>query len=101
MSDSGHEYRVRWRREGRQGTSQIYQSEDGARGKADRLMALDAVKEGSRFDDMPDLTGPPVIEVREVGPWAPAAEQPSEAPDDVVAQMDEWATPGSQGGAFF
>lgn len=92
------EYRVRWRREGRQGTSQIYQSEDGCRAKADRLMALEAVKEGSRFDDMPDLVGPPVIEVREVGAWQPAEEQPTEASEEAIMHMDEWATPGSQSG---
>ena len=93
------EYRVRWRREGRQGTSVIYQSEEGARAKADRLLALDAVKgETQRFADMPDLTGPPTIEVRTVGEWAASIVQPTEPSDEAVASMEEWIEPGSQSG---
>lgn len=92
------EYRVRWRREGRQGTSVIYQTEEGARAKADRILALDAVKEGTRFDDMPDLIAPPTIEVREVGAWSAADIQPSEPSDEACAAMEEFAVPGSQSG---
>jgi hypothetical protein len=96
---SGVEYRVRWRRHDRQGTSQIYQSEERARAKADRLMALEEVKGlTKRFADMPDLIGPPTIEVRPVGAWSAAADQPSEASDEAIASMEEWVCPGSQSG---
>ena len=96
--DKSHEFRVRWRREGRQRASAIYQTEAAARRKADGILALDAVKADTRFDDMPDLAEPPVVEAREVGPWLAMADQQTEPSDEAVARMDEWATPGSQSG---
>lgn len=73
-----YEYRVRWQREGLKATSGIYQTEDGARAKVERMIDLDQRKhdedddEGQThavFGDMPDLTGEPVIERRMVGEW--------------------------------
>ena len=98
MSGERLEYRVRWRRDGRQGASSIYQTEQPARQKADRLMALDAVKQGTKFEDMPDLVAPPTIEVRTVGEWAASIVQPSEPSDEACASMEEWVEPGSQSG---
>lgn len=85
---------MRWQREGRRTTSQIFQTEDGARAKAARLVELEHLKRGGegppsggvttgfeymdpdyfidKFGDMPDLVGPPEIQHREVEAWEPA-----------------------------
>ena len=92
MTVASREYRVRWQREGRQGTGAIYQTLKGAEAKRDRLLALEEDKHltnyeraggpaldgidvfgdvhGNQFEGMPDLVGPPVIEWREVGVWS-------------------------------
>lgn len=92
MAERLYEYRVRWRREGRSlvrhtdgETVQdgpcrhvaIFQTERGAREKAERLERLEEEKEydtetgRNPFADMPDLTDPPTIERRQVGEWEP------------------------------
>jgi hypothetical protein len=72
------EYRVRWRREGLRAASQIYQTEDGAREKVERLERLDEVKHtyadddsysSTNFANMPDLLTTPTIERRRVDVW--------------------------------
>lgn len=93
---NGLEYRVRWWRAGRQGgASAIFQTLDAAQRKADRLLALDAVKADTRFADMPDLLRPPVVESRPVGPWAPLPDQRAEPSDYAAAQMEEWLSPAT------
>jgi hypothetical protein len=94
---SAFEYRVKWQREEISQTTRIYQTEAAAMRKADGIVALDAVKVGSRFADMPDLIGPVVIERRAVEAWEPFGtwDEPS---DEACARMEEWATPGSQSG---
>jgi hypothetical protein len=92
---TGVEYRVRWRRVGRAGTSMIYQSAAGARGKIDRLLALEEVKgETDRFADMPDLAAAPILEVRPVGDWAPHPEPPAREPsEEALDGMSSWVNP--------
>lgn len=93
-----YEFRVHWRRDGRQRATAIFQTEAAARRKADGILGLDAIKEGTRFDDLPDLISPPIVEAREVGPWEPLPDQQIEPSDGAVARMEEWAVPGSQSG---
>lgn len=92
------EFRVKWKREGRKSTTAIYQTAPPALQKADRLMALDAVKADTKFADMPDLVAPPTIEQREVGEWEQAGFQLAEPTDEACASMEEWLVPGSQSG---
>lgn len=68
------EFRVRWKREGRQRSYRIYQSWDSAYRKAQGVLALEAVKEHTTFDGMPDLEERPVIEQRPVGNWDDGSE---------------------------
>lgn len=84
----GSEYRVRWRREDRNGASQIFQTHAGALGKIDRLLALEEAKADiAAYATMPDLAGVPVLEYRDVGEWATHPDQPSEASKEV---RSEW-----------
>lgn len=79
-----HEFRVRWQREGRQPAFQIYQSWEAACRKVRSIMAMDEVKRDTeRFADMPDLVGPPELQVREVGAWAAHDYQPKATEFDV------------------
>jgi len=80
-----YQYRVRWQRPRRPDDTSaglvsyraLFETEAGARNKAERLVALDDDKhtyadEGGRTSfDFPDLVEPPLIERREVGPWQP------------------------------
>lgn len=75
------EYRVRWRREGRQRASKIFQTGEAAHRKARGINALEEVKARTDRADMPDLVEPPVIEVRECSPWAEAPVQPGPPTD--------------------
>lgn len=95
------EYRLRWQRLGRGARWQIFQSEKGCYDKADRLLALDEVKgDIPRFEDMPDLLGPPTIEVREVGEWEPRA--PHNAPTvEALSQARQWADEMTDVGSVF
>ena len=89
------EFRVRWRREGRSSSQAIYQTEVAARGKIDRLLALEEVKgDIARFEDMPDLVGLPTLEVRVCGSWQDAPEPAASRPThNATASMREWARP--------
>jgi hypothetical protein len=71
------EFRVRWRRDGRQPAYRIYQSEDAAWRKACAVRALEDVKhEFSQYDGMPDLVEGPDLQVRGVSEWRPSEQQP-------------------------
>jgi hypothetical protein len=105
-SDAEHcgvrlEYRVRWRREGLQRATAIYQTEQAARAKADRLLAMDALGTDGSWCNVPPLAEKPTIEARPVGEWAAAAEQVTEPSDKALVQMEEWLMPGSQSGVAF
>jgi hypothetical protein len=64
------EFRVRWEREDRQPTYRIFQSWSAACRKMTAVAALNDVKgEFSKYEDMPDLVGPPEMQVREVSEW--------------------------------
>lgn len=90
---SAYEYRVRWQREGRRITGRIYQTEKAALHKAEGIAALEEVKGDTRFEDMPDLVGPPVIEARLVGEWTPVTDQANEPTDRAREAIKEWAGP--------
>ena len=78
------EYRVRWQREGREPAYRIYQSWEAACRRVRSLMAMDEVKkDAERFADMPDLVGPPELQVREVGEWGTHDYQPKASEFDV------------------
>jgi hypothetical protein len=81
------EYRVRWQREGRRPATAIYQGWDAAYRKWQSVMALDRIKPGTSYETLPDLTGPAVIETREVGPWHANPVQPSPLTDTVVENV--------------
>lgn len=89
---SSFEYRVKWRREDSGWVTRIYQTEVAAMRKADGIVALDAVKAGTKFADMPDLAGPVVIERRAVPAWESFGTwtDPSE---EACARMEDWANP--------
>lgn len=89
---SGFEWRVRWRREGRATKSVIRQSAEAAHRKAGAIMALEQAKPGTTYDDMPDLVGPPLIEIREVGAWRAAEHQPPAPTEAAVERMREELT---------
>lgn len=63
------EFRVVWTREGRRQSTRIYQGWSSACRKAQGILALEAVKAETRFETMPDLVEPPVIQQRTVGDW--------------------------------
>ena len=86
------EYRVRWRREGHERASRIYQTAQAAHRKARGIVALEQVKAETTMADMADLAEQPVIESREVGEWAVAELQP-EAPtrSDLEGMRDYFA----------
>jgi hypothetical protein len=71
----------------------IYQTEAAARAKVDRLLALDVVKGGTTFDEIPPLVRPPVVESRPVGEWERLAVQQEEPTDEAVERISEWVTP--------
>lgn len=77
------EYRVRWRRQGRGQSTTIYQSHSSAYRKAQGILALEAVKDETSFENMPPLVEGPVIEVRPVGDWEPVEYQ--------IAEVEDWA----------
>jgi hypothetical protein len=76
------EYRVRWRREGRQRTSQIYQTKEAAERKGRGIRALEQVKHETSMDEMPSLVESPYLEAREVGPWAYVGSAPEPTDKD-------------------
>jgi hypothetical protein len=85
------EFRVRWQRVGRRPKTVIYQDWSAACRKMRAVQALDAVKgEFERYEDMPSLAGPPVLEFREVGAWGPHAYQPRPS-ESGLRSMREWA----------
>lgn len=69
MSAQRTEFRVVWKREGRQRSTRIFQSWDAACRKAAGIVALEAVKDETTYDTLPDLEEPPTIEQRSVGDW--------------------------------
>src|SRR5580693_8435679 len=85
------EYRVVWKREGRNQTTRIYQSHDSAYRKAQGILGLEAVKDETSFASLPDLEGPPVIQCRPVGDWVPVEHQTTEASEGAKTKMAEWA----------
>ena len=92
MPTERYEYRVRWRREGRQRTSHIYQTRRAAERKARGILALEEVKADTSMADMPDLAEKPSIEAREVCAWAPVMPTP-EATDEDRDAMRAFFTP--------
>lgn len=102
------EFRVRWQREGCHPTTRIFQSWNAAYTKASGLLALDDVKtEFAQYEGMRDLVGPPVIEVREVGPWKKYNHQFATATDYGRQRMRDYArlhvpaSPQEDAGASF
>jgi hypothetical protein len=93
------EFRVYWRREGLHRATAIYQTEAAARRKADGILALDALKEGSRLAVVPDVVDGPVIEVRDVSNWR-EHERVTELDDEACAGMQEWLFPGGLSGGI-
>lgn len=91
MSVQRMEYRVRWKREGRQQSTRIYQKHGSAWHKARGILALEAVKGDTSFHAMPDLEERPVIEGRPVGDWEPDEYQPGEPGALEKQAMLEWA----------
>jgi hypothetical protein len=70
-----HEFRVRWRREGRGQGTRVYQTWAAAWGRYCTIKCWDDVKEDTRYDNMPDLEFV-VLESREVPAWEPHSFQP-------------------------
>jgi hypothetical protein len=87
------EFRVRWQREGRSPTSRIYQTETAARRKIDSILALEEIKGDTRqWADMPDLVGPPELQVRDVSEWRAAEPSAQDAPSEAaLAGVAQWA----------
>lgn len=86
---SGFEYRLRWMRVGRLGTSQIMQTEKGAVEKAQRMLRLDEDKKAEEiFMHMPDLVVMS-LERRAVGPWETVRVFEVPEPDDEWGAFDE------------
>lgn len=96
------EYRLRWKREGRDWAYRIYQTESAARRKVEGILALEWIKgDTDRWESLPDLGGQPELQVREVGEWC-AADYPLGAPSDAtILRVAAWAgvTIGYQGQA--
>lgn len=86
-----NEFRVRWKREGRQQTTRIYQSGKAAHRKAQGILGLEAVKADTSFHAMPDLEIAPVIEMRPVGDWEPTEYQVAEVSEGTKMSMADWA----------
>lgn len=86
------EYRLRWKREGRDWAYRIYQTEAAARRKVDGILALEEIKgDTTQWENLPDLNGEPELQVRKVGEWGPA-DGPLNAPSDVTRRrVAEWA----------
>lgn len=81
------EYRVHWRRQERKRTTKIYQTHDAAHRKARGIVALERVKDETSMRDMPPLVEAPVIEQREVGEWAVAAQQAEPPRESEIQNM--------------
>ena len=105
MSTQRHEFRVSWRREGRTRTTRIYQREDSARRKAQRIRALEMARHDdrfeTRFDDMPDLIEGPTLQWREVTDWDEHPNPLVEPTDVFVQEMAEWAEPDRDSSGWF
>jgi hypothetical protein len=69
------EFRVRWQRQGRGQSTRIYQTWSAAYRRYLTIKCWDDVKEGSRYEDMPDLEYV-VLESRECPEWTPHDFQP-------------------------
>lgn len=85
------EYRVRWRRDGRQVTTRIYQRSEAAWRKCKWIAALEAVRERTHLADMPAIVEGPTVQVREVGQWTDNEVQPAEPTEAECADAVEWA----------
>lgn len=66
------EYRLKWRREGRQWSYRIYQTWSAAYRKAQGILALEDVKDDTTMAEMPNLAEGPIIEERAVAAWEPS-----------------------------
>ena len=66
------EFRVVWKREGRRQSTRIYQGWSSAYRKAQGVLAMEAVKDETTYETMPDLEERPVIQQRTVGDWEPS-----------------------------
>lgn len=92
------EFRVRWQREGRAPTYRIYQSWEAACRKVRAVAALEAVKgDFPQYDGMEDLIGPPMLQAREVGVWAPHDHQPdpSDYDEQRMREHAKWTQPAA------
>lgn len=69
------EFRVRSQREGRGQVTRVYQTWSAAYGRYCTIKCWDDVKDGTRYEDMPDLEFV-VLESREVPAWEPHRFQP-------------------------
>lgn len=69
------EYRLRWRREGRERTTRIYQTRKAAERKARGILALEEIKDDTSMAEMPDLVELPTLEERVVGAWGTSGTQ--------------------------
>jgi hypothetical protein len=69
---SATEYRLKWRRDGRQWSYRIYQTWSAAYRKAQGIVALEEIKDDTKLADMPSLVEGPVIEERAVAAWEPS-----------------------------
>lgn len=90
------EFRVRWQREGRQPSHRIYQTWESACRRVRTVQAVDAIKaDFQRLASMPDLTGPPELQVREVGEWRRHDYQPkaNDYDRDRLREHFEWTEP--------
>jgi hypothetical protein len=87
------EYRVRWRREGRQRTTKIFQTWDAACRKVRGILALEDVKAETNMATMPDLAEKPVVEAREVGVWVEHPVQPGDPTERDREGMREYFPP--------
>lgn len=96
---SAVEFRVTWRREGRQRTTKIFQTWEAACRKVRGILALEDVKEQTSMATMPDLAERPVVQSREVGPWSEYPFQPS-GPSDVDRDGMRDYFPPAEGGNY-
>lgn len=88
MTAQRTEFRVVWKREGRNRSTRIFQSWSAACRKAAGIVALDAVKADTTYDTLPDLEEPPIIEERHVGDWEKNPwYAPSEPQEGVMQEM--------------
>lgn len=89
-SGGSAEYRVVWQREGRRRQTRIFQSWPAAYRKFAAVVATDEAKKGTPMGTLPDLVGPPVIEVRRCSPWEPQDGQPDPTPNASVVESLAW-----------